>query len=502
MRSNMPRQIVIVGGGNAGWMAANMMARQWVNLGIKITVIESAKIGPVGVGEGSTPYIKEFFNFMGICEQQWMPACNATYKCGINFPNWSSNNGHTSYFHPFYDDLDTAQAKQFFANSNARRTGVNAPVLPDDYFISSVLAQQNKAPINLINTNQPISYGYHFDANLLGQFLRQHALSLGVIHIQDEVTKVHLDKNDNIAILETTEHGPCRGDFFIDCSGFKGLLIQQTLNEKMISYRDQLFNDSAVAIATPNATLDSISCQTVSKALKYGWVWHIPLINRVGNGYVYCSNYINEQQAEQELRDLLGEQGVGQKALHLHWKPGRIENHWKNNCLAIGLSQGFLEPLEAPMLYITQRSIESFIAEFTKGDFTNKYSQDFNDEINNVIDGTRDYLQAHYKLNSRSDTAYWRDNRKNLNLSTPLSDLLTGWLDEGNFDQVLAKHQDQLSYLKTSWYCLFAGKGYFNAPNKRASTENLRKHQQAQKVSQALALSYPDHFSYLQQVYR
>lgn len=519
-KAKAPRKIIIVGGGTSGWMTANLMAHQWRQYGIGITLIESARIGTIGVGEGSTPFLKAFFDTLGIAEQTWMPACNASYKCGISFPDWSTVPGHHSYFHPFYCHLDNPQTRQFFANCDDRRSGIDAPALPDDYFISSVLAQQQQAPIGQNDDAQPLDYGYHFDAELLGQFLKQHALGLGVEHIDDTVTKVHQDSEGNIAILETNEHGPLRADFFVDCSGFSGILIQQTLGEKLISSREHLFNDSAVAIQTPFKDSDAksdienqaqnhqnqqnqqkIPSHTVSKALKHGWVWHIPLNNRFGNGYVYSADYINKDEAEQELRALLGESAVGQKALHLHWQPGRISQHWKNNCVAIGLSQGFLEPLEAPMLFLTQRSIENFIKDFTEGGFSNRHRQRFNDQINNIIDGTRDYLQAHYKLNSRTDSQYWIDNRENKKLSEPLNALLDGWLNATHFDQVLGKYEDQLSYLKTSWYCLIAGKGYFNPADKPAQPSHQQRQQQALSASQKTAADYFDHYRYLQQLH-
>lgn len=504
MQGKIPRQIIIVGGGTAGWMAANLMAHQWRTLGIGITLIESSDIGTVGVGEGSTPFLKAFFQTLGIAEQQWMPACNATYKCGINFPDWSTVPGHSSYFHPFYGDPDAPQARLFFQNCADRRQGIDAPAIPDEYFIATHLTRQKQAPIAPATdqaANCPaLDYGYHFDSELLGRFLKKHAIGLGVRHIDDTVTKVHQDGAGNIAIVQTALHGPLRGDFFVDCSGFNGLLIHQTLGEQLISYRDQLFNDSAVAISTPLPEQDKIPCHTESKALKHGWVWHIPLQNRYGNGYVYSSDYINKSEAEAELRALLGEAADGQAARHLHWQPGRISNHWKHNCVAIGLSQGFLEPLEAPMLYLIQRSIENFIERFVAGGFGPQQRQRFNDEINTIIDGTRDYLQAHYKLNSRNDSRYWTDNAANERLSGPLEALLNGWRGNDNFDQVLGTCQSQLSYQKTSWYCLLAGKGYFPAPQQASGPVQQQRIEQARQTSRDIAAGYMDHFSALQQI--
>jgi len=493
------KHIIIIGGGTAGWMTANLMAHQWIKLGFKISLIESTKIGTVGVGEGSTPFLKEFFQTLNIPEQKWMPACNATYKCGIRFPDWTVDKQQNSYFHPFYSDIDGELAKIFFNQCNIKRAGAAAFTNPDDYFVTSALANNHKAPKYIEPSDENLTYGYHFDAELLGVFLKQHALSLGVNHVNDSVVNTIVDKHGNIAILQTQQHGAIRGDFFVDCSGFKGLLIQEVLGESLISCKNHLFNDSAVAIQTPYEHLDSMPCETVSKALKYGWVWHIPLMNRMGNGYVYSSDYVSKEQAESELRALLGEQAKGQAARHLHWRPGRLQQHWKKNCVAIGLSQGFLEPLEAPMLYIVQRSIEEFIELYQSGHFTNTHQQKFNDKINNIIDGTRDYLQAHYKINARQDTQYWIDNRNNRAISPVLDELLQGWQNKENFDQIIHQNMPHLAYLKTSWYCLFSGKGYFkdNIKNQIPDAKLIAENNLAKTLCSQKSAVFYDHWQYL-----
>jgi hypothetical protein len=460
MQQKIPRNIIILGGGTAGWMAANLMSKLLGKHGVRIKLIASDSVATIGVGEGSTPFLKEFFDLLDIPEREWMPASNATYKCGIRFPDWAKNGSYESYFHPFYSDIDGPQAQKFFEKCNLRRNGHPTEVTPDDYFYTTYIANQLKAPKTPNDPGSGITYGYHFDAELLAKFLKSCALRVGVEHLDDVVEGVHLDSQGQVAMLTTASSGLIRGDFFVDCSGFKGLIVQQTLGETLKSFSDYLFCDSAVAIQSP-LEQDKIPSETISQALSNGWAWRIPLQNRYGNGYVFSSRYIDAGRAEFELRNYLGLKGSEHKALHLKWTPGRIEQHWKKNCLAVGLSQGFLEPLEAPMLFIIQRTILEFIDNLLAGLTSSEHKELFNNKINTIIDGTRDYLQAHYKVNTRSDSQFWIDCRANQTMSNPLHDILGAWQDLEVFDEVLARHQDKLAYLKTSWYCLLAGKGFY-----------------------------------------
>lgn len=492
----IPNQIVILGGGTAGWMCATLMANRWNKRGVNITLVESSKIGTIGVGEGSTPFLRQFFSTLGISEKDWMPECDATYKCGIAFPNWTGKNTPQSYFHPFYSEVDSPIVNDFFASCQQRRQGFDSPCLPDDYFVTAYLAATNKSPYTASNQTLGVDYGYHFDAEKLGQFLAKHAKKLGVKHIQDQVCTIQ-QCEAGIESLQTEKHGILHADLFVDCSGLKGVLIQQTLGEELLDYQNYLPNNRAVAIATNHNPNTQTGSYTLSKALENGWVWAIPLQSRIGNGYVYSSHYLSEQQAEQRLREELDEQQAA--ALHLRWTPGRINQHWKGNCLAIGLSQGFLEPLEAPMLNQTQQSCEAFIEYCEKdGDMQQKQAQ-FNQTINRLIDGTRDYLQAHYALNSRSDSQYWLDNRNNDHRSEALNTILNGWINTGSFESALAQHSDQLVYAKTSWYCILAGMGCFQPASKSSLRLTQKKHGRAQQHCQQLAAGFVDQSNFLAQ---
>ena len=206
-------------------------------------------------------------------------------------------------------------------------------------------------------------------------------------------------------------------------------------------------------------------------------------------------------RAEAEFREYLGEDAEGVEALHLHWNPGRLEHHWKNNCVAIGLSQGFLEPLEALMINIIQSSIEGFTDSFERGDFTDQYQQDFNGQVNRFIDGILDYLQMHYKLNTRDDTDYWRDNRDNPNMSKQLATVLSAWDNNESIDRVLFENINQQLYPRTSWYCMLAGMGRFPEPNKGPLRLPGRNQQRARASSEEQAKNFYLHAEYLRKLY-
>ncbi len=354
-----PHRIIIAGGGTAGWMAANLMAHAWRDKPVTITLVESADIPTVGVGEGSTPTLKRFFSDLGIAEQDWMPACNATYKVNIRFRDWSPASGVKEYSHPFISQPDTFTERAFHVNCHTRRLSLDVNTTPDDFLLNGWLARAQRAPVAPENFPFRMEYGYHFDSALLGRYLTTHAKSLGVERITGNIEAITRHNNGDICGLQLDDGRLISGDFFIDCTGFRSLLLQQTLNVGFDSFSDNLFNDSAVVLPTPAA--DSLPVETVSTALSAGWAWSIPLTQRTGNGYVYSSAHISSDQAETELRQHLGLRDNDGDARFLSMRVGQVKEHWHRNCLALGLSQGFIEPLEATALHLVQLTTEFFI---------------------------------------------------------------------------------------------------------------------------------------------
>jgi hypothetical protein len=336
---NIKRNIVILGGGTAGWMAANLMAAKWSERGFSISLIESPDIGIIGVGEGSTPQLKGFMDSIGVQESDWMPACNATFKAGISFRGWSTKPGFQSYFHPFPAQPDDYTAPAFFYNSFMRRKGIDVEGHPDRFFLAACLSRQKLAPIAAENFPFEINYAYHFDSGMLGQYLAKVATARGVRHVQAKVTDAKVNADGDIEALRTDSGELIAADIFVDSSGFRALLIQQTLQVPFLSFGNNLFNDAAVVLPTPPKK--DTESQTISTAMKNGWAWEIPLTHRIGNGYVYSSGFCSADEAETEFRQHLDMLDSPVEARHLKMRVGRVAEHWAKNCLAIGLSQGF-----------------------------------------------------------------------------------------------------------------------------------------------------------------
>ena len=454
-----PLKIVILGGGTAGWMAANLFARKWADRDVTIELVESPDIGIIGVGEGSTPTLKRFFELVDVADAEWMPTCNATYKLSIRFSGWSPASGIDSYSHPFVSQVDTFVQKAFTVNCQTRRLGLDVRTQPDDFFLNGWLARLHKGPQAPEHFPFEIDYGYHFDAGLLGQYLCDLAVSRGVRHTAARIVEVVQRDNGDIDELVDADGARISGDLFIDCTGFASVLMQKTLGVGFRSFKSNLFNDAAVVMPTPIG--DDFAPETVSHALSNGWCWQIPLTNRYGNGYVYGSDFIDADAAEVELRRFLGQLDSDVEARHLQMRVGQLERHWDHNCLALGLSQGFIEPLEATALLLVQVAIEIFIAKFEDGEFSDRHRDDYNRLIGDRFERVRDYIVAHYKLNTRDDSDYWRANRDNMDLSGSLRHILDAWYRRDDLGAEIQRQGIQSHFTNLSWHCLLAGYGAF-----------------------------------------
>ena len=453
------KNIVILGGGTAGWMTANLLQKKWRQRGIQISVVESPDIGIIGVGEGSTPLLKEFFDSLEISESEWMPQCNATYKNGISFNDWSTVPGYESYFHPFPCSLDFATFGFLYKYTELRRKGADVLAHPNRFSLMAGLTERKLAPLPAENFPFHFQYGYHFDSVLIGKFLREKAKESGVSHIEATVEKVEQESDGSIKSLLLNTGQILSGDFFVDCSGFASILLQKTLKVPFVSFAENLFNDSAVAIPTDIET--EIPAETLSTALSNGWAWKIPLTNRFGNGYVFSSKYCSPDEAETELRSHLNILESDVEARHLKMKVGRVQETWAKNCVAVGLSQGFIEPLEATALQFVYSTIEQFSQALEEGNFSGKNRDEFNARMNANFEGVRDYIVLHYKTNSRSDSQYWIDNRDNQKISDNLRAMIECWYAIEDTQEALTRLNIGSYYSQRSWTCLLAGVGVF-----------------------------------------
>ncbi|MBX7495273.1 tryptophan 7-halogenase [Qipengyuania sp. 6B39] len=494
MSTPAPPRVVVLGGGSAGWITACLLHHQWGERGGSVTVVESPEIGIIGVGEGSTPQLKAFFEHLGIAEADWMPACDATYKLGIRFTGWSERTGCESYFHPFPGPVDLHSEPGFLHNCALRRRGVDVPAHPDDWFLAEALSEGRKSPIPEENFPFGPSYGYHFDAHKLGAFLRDWATKRGVTHRATRVEEVELTPDGDVAALLCDDGERIEGDIFVDCSGFRSLIAQQRLGAPFIPFGENLFNDRAVVM--PTAHREPVKPQTDSIAMSGGWRWSIPLTSRVGNGYVYSSKYISDEDAEAELRKAIGMEDQGDARV-LQMRVGRVADSWTGNCLAAGLSQGFIEPLEATALHIVIVTALDFARAYESGGFTAQNREEFNWRIAAKYEGIRDYIVAHYRLNQRSDTAYWRDNAANHALSDDLKAMMTAWFTHEDIGRLNAEqHGGNPHYANMSWHCLFAGYGTFPPQAKMQAPPpglHISDVEQTRAMLAACASNFPDY---------
>ena len=398
------RRIVIVGGGSAGWMVAAALANT-IRGGCRIELIESAAIGTVGVGEATIPPLRHFNRQLGIDENAFVAAARGTFKLGIAFADWVRP-GHR-YFHPFGrigDDFDSISLHQYWLRERARGSAV--PL--EDYAMAWVLARAGRFGRPLADPAMVLSsfdYAYHFDASLYGLHLRDYAEKRGVRRIDGTIVEVKLRGEDGfIEALQLEGGAQVGGDLFIDCSGFRGLLIESALEAGYESWQHWLPCDRAVAVGcAPGADLPPYTCATARPA---GWQWRIPLQHRTGNGHVYCSEHMSDDEAAAILLANLGGEPLGEPR-PLRFTAGIRRRHWSRNCIAIGLSAGFLEPLESTSIHLVQSAITRLLALFPDRDFDPMLAQEFNRASRFEYERIRDFLVLHYHAQQRQEPL-WR----------------------------------------------------------------------------------------------
>jgi tryptophan 7-halogenase len=469
---NQPiKSVVIVGGGTSGWMAASYLAKALQGT-VEITLIESASIKKIGVGEATVPNLQRvFFDFLGILEEDWMPHVNASFKMGIKYIDWARNPapGAPEHFYHFFGGIPTCQGvplQQYWLRKV--KAGFNVPL---DYscYADGWLADAKKSPRALDGSRQ-MYYAWHFDAHLVADYLKQWAMARGVVQVIADVDRVELDPlNGFVEAVHTTAGAAYKADLFIDCSGFRSLLMNQALAEPFLDSSAHLLCDSAVASAIRrDDAADGVEPFTSAIAMQHGWTWKIPLRGRIGTGYVYSSNFTTREQATREFRELWGlpeDQPLNQ----VKFRTGRNRRSWVKNCVGIGLSSCFLEPLESSGIYFIYAAIYQLVKHFPDQDFDPRLADRFNDAIAHMFDNSRDFIQCHYLLTQRDDTAFWRANRHELKTSDSLLETLETYrvgLSVGIVaDTSMAKYYSDFDYEfrnfwpNSSYSCILSGMG-------------------------------------------
>jgi hypothetical protein len=445
----MPEQIqkiVIVGGGSAGWMTAAYLSKA-LGDAVQIKLVESANISTVGVGEATFSTIKLFFDFLGLEEHEWMPKCNATYKMAIKFVNWNAEGRH--FYHPFqrYDIVDGFNVAEWWLKYLRDAEAFDyacfvVPALCDrkrsprflDGRVFDNKVQEQFTPERAFKKNVlsdlkiQYPYAYHFNAALLAHFMKDYAVKRNVEQILDDVVEVKQNANGYITHVVLKERGELEGDLFIDCTGFRGLLINKTLEEPFISFSESLLCDSAIALQIPKDVEQAgINPYTTATALSAGWVWNIPLYGRDGTGYVYSSAFKSAEEAETEFRKYLGSASDNCKPNHIKMRIGRNRNSWVKNCVAIGLSSGFVEPLESTGIFFIQHGIEELVSHFPDLNFDQKNIESYNINVARCIDGVREFLTLHYFASTRADTPFWRATKHDVLICDELRERLRLW---------------------------------------------------------------------------
>lgn len=441
------QRVVIVGGGTAGWMAGAALASV-VGHRCDITLVESAEIGTVGVGEATLPQIKDFNDYLGIDEAEFMRRTNATFKLGIEFIDWGKAGNR--YVHPFGAFGQPLAGVDFVHHwTRARLQGEAAPLESYSYAIMAARAGRFDFPSeDQKSLKSTYAYAYHFDAGLYAAFLREFAEARGIKRIDGRIVDVRRDaQSGDITEVVLQSGQSIAGDLFVDCSGFRGLLIENTLNSGWEDWSSWLPCDRAWAV--PSSRIDAPLPMTRSTRLEAGWQWRIALQHRTGNGYVFASAFIDEDTAAQRLMSNVEGKAQGDPRL-LRFTTGRRKRSWLNNCVAIGLASGFLEPLESTSIYLVQVAITNLLQLFPDKRVDPRLRHAFNTLVDIEYDRVRDFLILHYLANT-GDAELWTYTR-----NMPVPDTLKERLEQFRHRGHIQKYKDGL-FSPASWLAVYAG---------------------------------------------
>jgi len=471
----MPKRVLIVGGGTAGWITAGYLARtlgaQAPN-GVRITLVESADIGILGVGEGTFPTIRKTLRRIGVDEAALVRECGASFKQGAKFVHWRYAPGSRMpdhYLHAFQVSQEPTGLELLpywllgVAGENINWDEVNTP--------QKRVADANRAPklIDHPDYEAPLNYAYHFDALKLAAFLRRQGIACGVQHLVDTIDAVNLMEDGSIRSVKARAHGELEADLFIDCTGFRAQLIGAALGVPYRSCRSVLFCDTALALRVPYERADApIASYTIATAHESGWIWEIGLDDRRGIGNVYSSAHTDDARAEEILRAYVGKAGAGLEARKIKFQAGYREINWRKNCVAIGLSSGFFEPLEATGIVFSEVAAVMLTNLFPWGGDMEIAARQYNEIMRRRYERALDFIKLHYCISERRDSQFWIDNVDRASIPESLQDLLRRWRHRppGSIDI----DQNVDLFKESSWQYVLYGMGFKTDLSQRAGS--------------------------------
>lgn len=494
--SGSVRRVVIVGGGSAGWLTAGVIASDHMahhESGLEVVLIESPDVKPIGVGEGTWPSMRSTLQKMGISETELIRECDASFKQGSKFSQWAT--GDDEYYHPFtppagYNEINLADYWQVFREQ---------VTFADAVCVQSHICTQGLAPKQISTPEYAFvaNYGYHLDAAKFSALLQKHCTQkLGVKHVLANVHNVRVDAEGYIVAVDTETHGDIVGDLFIDCTGFTSLLIGQFYKVPFISKNNILFNDTALAVQIPyHKDSDAIASHTLATARSAGWIWDIGLPSRRGVGYVFSSAHTTADKAEAELRKyiepVIGSQESESIALRkIAIQSGYRKEFWYKNCVAVGLSAGFLEPLEASALVMIEYSAKMISEQMpVNREQISVVAKRFNEKFIYRWERIIEFLKLHYVLSRRTDSTFWIDNRDPSTIPEGLQELVSLWRYRSpwHYD---ATHVEEMFPSASFQYVLY-GMGFETLPRatQRRSDSALAERLFKENIQRVMQLS-------------
>jgi hypothetical protein len=477
---NRIKTVVILGGGTAGWMTAAYLGKA-LQGNVSITVLESPTVGKIGVGEATVPNLQRvFFDYLGLAEDEWMRECNAAFKTAVKFVNWRTpgdgeptprmlNGRPDQFYHPFgiLPNCDRIPMSQYWFNKKY----LGETDEPYDYAcFKEVPVMDAKLAPRWLDGKPATYYAWHFDAHLVADFLRRFSTTRqGATHVLDHLDEVVFGEGGYISAVKTKTGRTIEGDLFIDCSGFRALLINGAMEEPFIDMSDHLLSNSAVAAPVPNDdAANGIEPYTSSIAMRAGWTWKIPMLGRFGTGYVYSDKFADRDEAARDFCKLWNLDPDRTELNQIKFRVGRNRRAWVKNCVSVGLSSCFLEPLESTGIYFITAAIYQLVKHFPDKHFDAVLIDSFNREIETMFDDSRDFIQAHFYFSPRMDTPFWRAN-KELRLTDNIREKIARYRAGMPINQPFSDspaYYDNFDvefhnfWTNGSYYCIFAGLGF------------------------------------------